>query len=307
MKNILREIFIFVYWSSRKHPTADGSIYTISNLWVILLKSGIISLTDGQRISFNRSNKQEVFNLVRFALHSGIRFGNEPYQWKLDQENGVIETHQGVRFKIKNVDILDETFLNQIHFSGFDLADKVVITAGAYIGDTPLFYSFYKAKVIAFEPDQKSFEIAKENISLNPNLAVRISLTNYAVGRDGIVEFPVNDDSGASSIYGEKIAKTIKIRSVSISTILKEFNIVSPYLLDIDIKGAEFEVIEDPSLSKFSKIRIEYSPYFLNGPNKSLNYIIQKLNSYGFNKVRVWKHSSIRFDLLNHGTIDAEK
>ena len=305
MKNILRGIF--VYWSSRKHPTEEGSIYTISNPWVILLKSGIISLTDGQRISFNRSNKQEVFNVVGFALLNGIRFGNGPYQWKLDQENGVIETHQGIRFKIKKVGLLDETFLNQIHFSGFDLADKVVITAGAYIGDTPLFYSFYKAKVTAFEPDPKSFEIAKENISLNPNLAIRISLSNYAVGRDEIVEFPVNDDSNVSSIYGKKIAKTIKIGSVSISTILKEFKIVSPYLLDIDIKGAEFEVIEDPSLSKFSKIRIEYSPYLLIDPSKSLNYIIQKLNSYGFSKVRVWKHSSSRFDLLNHGTIDAEK
>lgn len=285
MKNILRGIFI--YWSLRKHQTVEGFFYTISNPWVILLKSGIISLTDGQRISFNRTNKQGVFNVVVFALSNGIRFGNDPNQWKLDQENGVIETHQGIRFKIKKVGLLDETFLNQIHFSGFDLADKVVITAGAYIGDTPLFHSFYKAKVVAFEPDPKSFEIAKENLSLNPNLAVRISLANYAVGSDGIVEFPVNDDSGGSSIYGKKMAKTIKIRSVSISTILKEFNIVSPYLLDIDIKGAEFEVIEDPSLSKFSKIRIEYSPYLLNDPGKSLNHIIQKLNNYGFNKVRV--------------------
>ncbi|MEM3753854.1 MAG: FkbM family methyltransferase [Candidatus Micrarchaeaceae archaeon] len=165
----------------------------------------------------------------------------------------------------------------------------------------------YKARVIAFEPDPNSFKIAKENISLNPDLAERITLVNYAIGRDGIVEFPVHDDSSGSSIYENTKADKVKVRSVSISTILKEFNIASPYLLDIDIKGAEFEVIEDPSLSKFSRIRIEYSPYLLNDPSKSLQYIIQKLNNYGFNKVRIWKHNSLRFDLQNHGTIDAEK
>ncbi|MCW1311660.1 MAG: FkbM family methyltransferase [Saccharolobus sp.] len=100
-----------------------------------------------------------------------------------------------------------------------------------------MFYSFYKAKVIAFEPDPISFKIAKENISLNPDLAVRITLANYAVDKDGTVEFPVNDDSRGSSIYEKKTTKKVKVRSISISTIIKEFNIASPYLLDIDIKG----------------------------------------------------------------------
>lgn len=99
----------------------------------------------------------------------------------------------------------------------------------------------------------------------------------------------------------------MRIKSVSISTILKEFNIVSPFLLDLDIKGSEFTVIEDKCISSFKKIRIEYSPYLLGEPDKSLSYLIEKLKGYGFNNVRVYKHNGLRFDLVNHGTIEAEK
>lgn len=112
------------------------------------------------------------------VLTRGIHLGEEKFNWNFDPKNMILTTHQGIRFHAEKVGMLDETFLFQIHFSGFDLRDKIVITAGAYIGDTPLFYSYYGAKVIALEPDPKSFSIAKDNISLNPKLSNRITLLN---------------------------------------------------------------------------------------------------------------------------------
>ncbi|MEM3455778.1 MAG: hypothetical protein QXT72_04415, partial [Candidatus Micrarchaeia archaeon] len=85
------------YFRITKYPTVEGSVYTIKNPWVILKKSGIIRLSDGQKISFSKTNKQEVLDVVRFALLNGIRFGNKPYQWKFDQNHGIIQTHQGIR------------------------------------------------------------------------------------------------------------------------------------------------------------------------------------------------------------------
>ncbi len=294
-------------WYILREPTLEGDRYTIKNpLEVVLKKKGIVKLSNGYEIPFTRENKQEILNLVGFVLLNGIRFGDKEYQWKLDQKNGVIETHQGIRFKIGSIGLLDETFLSQIHFSGFDLKDKVVVTGGAYIGDTPLFYSYYGAKVYALEPDPNSYRKAKENISLNPNLQDRIELRNYAIGEDGEVSFPIESDSGGSSIYNLEGKRSVKVKSVSISTILDEFNIVNPFLLDLDIKGSEFTVIEDKQISKFKRIRIEYSTYLLNDKNKSLNYLIKKLKEYGFNNVRVYKHNNIRFDLMDHGTIEAE-
>lgn len=284
-------------------------IYTIKNpISVIIHKKGLVKLSNGCSIPFNIMTKKSILDIIYFALENGIRFGEGEYQWRLDYKNEIIETHQGIKFKINKVGLLDETFLYQIHFSGLDLKNKIIVTAGAYIGDTPLFYSYYGAKVYGFEPDSNSYVQALENIKLNPELSRNIILRNYAIGIDGDINFPMNPEgSGGSSIYKSKGFKTIKTQSKSISTILNEFNISEPFLLDLDIKGSEFVVIEDTSINKFERIRIEYSTYLFNTKNQTLEYLLSKLKSYGFNKFRIYKHGNYRGDLLNHGTLEAEK
>lgn len=291
--------------------TDRGSVY-VKNPTEAIKKSGVIKLSDGHHLAFNQNNKRDILQIVNFVVSNGIKFGNGTYQWKFDPKNGgIIETHQRIKFHIKGFDsnIFTETFLSQIHFVDFNLKEAPVVTAGAFIGDTPLFHSYYGAKVYAFEPDPYSFRLAEENLSLNPDLAKKIVLKNYAVGNDGEVEFPINESgSGGSSIYGaDKVDKTAKVRSISISSILKEFDIKDPYLLDLDIKGAEFEIIKDASISKFKRVRIEYSPGFLNNKWQSLDSLIKTLHSYGFHNIRIYKHNVAKDDLLSHGIIDAMK
>ena len=300
---------LLIKWLEFRNPALNGKRYTIENPAVLLKNHGTIRLSDGTLIRFDTRNKGDIMKFVYFLVQTGIRLGSEKFQWKLDQDNGIIETHQGIRLGIRGLGpfALNETFLNQIHFSGLDLRGKVVITAGAYIGDTPLFYSLYGATVIAFEPSPTSYAIAKENVSLNPELSERITLINGALGTDGEVDFPLEDDSGDSSIYNANGRHTLRVKCRSISTILREYNIKEPYLLDLDIKGAEYSVIEDQSLFEFSKIRIEYSPYLLHDTNKSLAYLLARLDSYGFRKVRIYKHNNPRYDLTDHGTLEAEK
>ena len=121
-----------------------------------------------------------------------------------------------------------------------------------------------------------------------------------------MVNFPINEDSAGSSIFETKKRRTVNIRSVSISTILDEFEIKNPYLLDLDIKGAEFDIISDETISNFKEVRLEYSPYILHNERK-LYTLVDKLKDYGFIKLRIYKHYPLRFDLMNHGTLYAEK
>ena len=292
-----------------RKPTLEGDIYTIKNPLEFIVKSkGLVKLSDGYQVPYNKENKEDLIALIIFALRNGIRFGDKEDQWKLDPTNQVVETHQGIKFNLHKAGLLGETFLYQVHFSGFNLNNKIVVTAGAYIGDTPLFYSKYGAKVYGFEPDPTSYDLALKNLSLNPELSKNIIIKNYAVGKDEDIEFTVNsDDPAGSSIYANKGNEIIRIKSKSISRILREFNILDPYLLDLDIKGSEFDVIEDSSIKNFQKVRIEYSPYLFKSEEKTLESLINKLKSYGFNNIRVYKHNAIRVDLLNHGTLEAEK
>lgn len=257
---------------------------------------------DNNTIRLKRDvSKQDILNLYMFSAKYGVKWGSD---WKLDPENNIIITPDGIKFLIDGFDtlIFAETFLYDIHFIDFDLTGRTVITAGAYVGDTPLYFAKKGAKVYAFEPQASCFSIAKRNLELNPDLSKNIVLENYAIGIDGSVEFPDTPCSGGASISMKNVNKST-VRSISISNIVKEYG-VEPDILDLDIKGEEFTVIKDKILNRFNVVRIEYNR--IEGL-EDRNTIINKLKEYGFSKIRVYKHNELKLSLLDHGTILAVK
>jgi len=211
-----------------------------------------------------------------------------------------------LRFYLYSVDplIFSETFIHDIHFVGFDLKDKVVIDVGAFVGDTALYYANLGAVVYAYEPHPINFYWLKKNIELNPHLKDRIKIFNEAVGKDEEIEIPIGGNiNGGFSIYSPVKEKALRIKSVSLRKILEENNLNNPYLLKADCKGCEYYIIEDDAISKFEKVKIEYTGF--NRPKVS--YIINKLKSKGFKKFRIYKHNWLIYHLSDHGTIYAEK
>ncbi len=290
--------------------TVNGDGYFIANPITLLESNGTIRLSNGQLLPFNKHNKKDMVNVAIFALENGVTFGSKKYDWKFHSSKNIIETPSGIKINVKGFDhnIISETFLYDIHFVDFDLSGKTVIDAGGFIGDTALYYASKGARVYSFEPDPNSYNIALSNLKLNPKLSRRITLENYALGKDGNIEFPINlNGSGGSSVYDSDLKQTLMTKSLSITGILKKYGLSSPYLLHLDVKGSEFDLIDDHAISKFQRVRIEYSPYLIKNENKGLTYLKTKLKKAGFNKMRVYKHNHLRYDLSYHGTIDAAK
>jgi FkbM family methyltransferase len=269
-------------------------------------KRGYMILPNNFKLSFNKENEKDVKRLFAFSLFYGVEFSNKEGYWHYN--DNIITTPNNIKFNIKNFDplIFSETFLSDIHFSDFNLNGKIVVQAGGFIGDTALYYASRGAIVYSFEPDINSYNLALKNIELNPELSKNIVMKNYAIGNDGEIDFPINPNgSGGSSAYNLENKKTIKVKSVSISSILKGFCIEDPFLLDLDIKGKEFEVINDENIRKFKMVRIEYSTHIGDKLIGSRDEIIRKLREYGFNKLRIFKHNEGTYDLMTCGTIEA--
>ena len=110
------------------------------------------------------------------------------------------------------------------------------------MGETALYYAKKGAYVYAFEPQLDCYNIAMQNLRLNPELSSRIVLKNWAIGEDGETEFPHTKCNGGISAY-DNYKEKVKVRSVSISTILDEFNIANPDILDLDIKGQNSKLL----------------------------------------------------------------
>ena len=275
-------------------------------------KNGRFICRNGFILKFNNTNARYIRNLFYFSLFDGALFSNRKGYWNYNYTNKILTTPQGIKFDIRSFDelIFAETFLHDIHFSDFNLNNKIVVQAGGFTGDTALYYAHRGAKVYSFEPDPNSYNLAILNLSLNnAKLRKRVIFRNLAIGKDAVVEFPINTEvnSGGSSIYKTDKNKTVKIRSASIKTILKEFKIKRPYLLDLDIKGSEFNVINEKVLSKFEIIRIEYSTKIGDKKLGTRDYIIKRLKQLGFKNMRIYKHNYGSYDLFEHGTIEATR
>lgn len=231
-------------------------------------------------------------------------------QWKLDFEDLTVTVPQEIRFTLDSLDstIFSETFVFDIHFTEFDLRDKIVIDAGGFVGDTALYYANRGASVYTFEPDPLNYSKLVRNIKLNDRLAHLVHPFNMALGFDGYVDFPVGE--GGNGSFLKESPKMIRVPSISIDTILKEQGILDPYLLHLDVKGAEHNILQTQPLNKFKRLRIEYSPY-LDFKTKAISdypeWMQCVLKEQGFNEIRIFKHNNNRKSLGLHGTIEAAK
>jgi len=279
--------------------------YEFTNNLHFLIKKGKIRFPSGLSIRVNRENFRDILSLYLFSIKYGVDIGND---WKIDENNYTITTPDGIKFSLKGFDhiIFAETFLYDTHFIDYNLEGKNVIHAGAYVGETALYYAKKGAYVYAFEPQLDCYNIAMQNLRLNPELSSRIVLKNWAIGEDGEIEFPQTKCNGGISAY-DNYKEKVKVRSVSISTILDEFNIANPNILDLDIKGAEFQVINDKAIQKFQTVRIEYLTVINGKRIGDLNYLIEKLEAYGFTKIRIYKHNELPLNISVNGTILASK
>jgi FkbM family methyltransferase len=212
----------------------------ISKFITFLSKKGKIKFPNNFSITINKNNFRDILQLYKFSLIYGVNIKD---RWKVNEHDYTITTPCGLKFSLEGFDalIFTETFLYDSHFVDFDLTGKIVIHAGAYVGETALYYANKGAIVYAFEPNPDFYRIASLNLKLNPELSKNIILENYAIGEDGYVEFPNVKCNEGASVYSN-IKDKVKVRSVSISTILKEFKINNPDILDIDIKGGSLKL-----------------------------------------------------------------
>jgi len=179
---------------------------------------------------------------------------------------------------------LQELFVDRAYGSSFS---GTVVDVGASNGDSAIFFAINGAeRVVALEPDPESFALAEENVRMN-GLEGRIRLINAALAaEDGEAELLLADDlpnaaTTSTAQLGERpwmrVARRVRVRAVSLGTLMRELGANNVSLLKMDCEGCEYEVLRSAGpdlLAHFRRIVLEYH----NGP-RDLPYI---LRSAGF-------------------------
>jgi FkbM family methyltransferase len=131
-------------------------------------------------------------------------------------------------------------------------SNVVVIDIGMNVGLSSLLFASkpYVNSVISFEPFRTTYERALRNISLNPDLAPKITTHNYGLSDENserTILIPDGSESGSRTIRGADYGApvTIKIRQAAeiLRPILKDAERRGlAVIVKVDCEGAEFEV-----------------------------------------------------------------
>lgn len=202
-----------------------------------------------------------LFNICYFNEIELLSFSQKENRILLKTKNDIILSTNNHVWTIMEVYGLNEYSIPQLHL--FD--DFVVFDIGMNRAYATLNFAKYKncSRVYGFEIDENTYDIALDNINLNPDIKNKIIPFNlglsdcddivdlyYIEGYDGLnTMIPEFTNVQPSLKYNEGTLKTKTVEVKKTTPILKELinklNPNSKIVLKIDTEGAEYKIIGD--------------------------------------------------------------
>lgn len=189
---------------------------------------------------------------------------------------------KGIRFSFVNwrelALIYKDIFIGKEYKFTADTDSPLILDCGAHIGVSVLYFKklYPKAKIIAFEPNPKTFKLLELNIEQN-NLK-DVELVNAAVAkRQGKIDFFVSKkikspwtwgDAGVKNKwYNPRDCKIIMVPAVKLSSYIKD----EVGLIKLDVEGMEEEVLREieGNLNLVEEIIIEFHGSSTNKANSA--------------------------------------
>lgn len=184
--------------------------------------------------------------------------------------------------------LFQELFVNCEYYFEPDNAQPTIIDCGANIGMSVLFFKrlYPQCKIIAFEPDPKTFATLERNVRDNGLSAV--TCHQFALGDvDGSVDFYQAEDETRSDLTMSTLhermptTKKISVPARKLSTFIDG----AVDLLKIDIEGAEVKVLTDlhetGKLRRIKRMHLEYH-HHIDARRDDLSTTLKILEQAGF-------------------------
>ncbi len=172
---------------------------------------------------------------------------------------------------------LKEIFIDKSYYQKLP-PNPVIIDCGSNIGLSIIYIKKIcpDATVIAFEPDERNFELLQKNVN-------SFQLSNVTLHKSAVwisnepLQFSVTGTMGSSITTATETGKTVTVQGFRLKDLLTK----KVDFLKIDIEGAEYEVLKDiaPQLQFVHNLFIEYHGTY--HQNKELIEMLSILETSG--------------------------
>jgi FkbM family methyltransferase len=180
--------------------------------------------------------------------------------------------------------------LDQVDFS--DSADSLVLDIGAQIGTASLVFSrLHRGKILCFEPVPANCKFLQLN--LEANKVSNATIVPAAVtGQDGFAEFEIDPNSsvagraaGLMATDPRVFSQSLRVKSVTLRTALKDFPTQTIHLIKMDCEGGEYSIVDQLTPDLLPRIRhLTFEVHDLDGA-RNVRVLTDKLKRLGFRVV----------------------
>jgi len=187
----------------------------------------------------------------------------------------------------------------------FDLpfSPKSIVDAGANIGMASIYFArrFPNAKIIAIEAETLNFAALVRNVRPYPSI---IPIHAALWSRDG--EISVSSPKfGGEWAFVTHEGSGVKVRAITMRTLMKETQICSVDLLKVDIEGAEKEVFEACDwMDNVRCLMIELHDRFKTGCSEAVDSVTQGYLKLQRGETTLYVRREIKLDPLFPGSLN---
>ena len=205
---------------------------------------------------------------------------------------GIITTPEGVRIDISDkpdhpLYLIKEVFVKSEYNLNIS-KESILIDIGMNRAVASLFFATNEniKKIYSYEPFKPTFELAKRNLELNPQLSEKINAFNLGLGKTEVtLELPymATATGGMSTTHNVcKGERNIKKETVAIKDAAKELTPILEenknrhIIVKCDCEGAEFEIFERLSEERIvGKIDIVLMEFHFDKPDRLINILTE--------------------------------
>lgn len=147
-----------------------------------------------------------------------------------------------LRLRTSDAEVFRETFLKKEYDYALPFPPRTIVDVGANCGMTSVFYAnqYPEATIVAVEPEASNYAALIRNTSSYANI---VPIRGALWSTDGQVEvFPPWSYWKRWGKWGFRVREGHGCRALTLTTLMREFQIETIDILKIDVEGAEREI-----------------------------------------------------------------